>query len=165
MKPYIKDLIEEVRRAAKEAQREKTESTDAQKILAGQNKAYDKRSYLYGNPATLEEITGIPANSLPPFYLLSDKQKAELSNAMEELLEAWGFIADFPEALPSTERYKLLRGIWTTHQVYIGTGYTYIEFCNFDRNNCPFPKHCNMCKEIDKQEELYNRLINNYNKK
>jgi hypothetical protein len=165
MRPYIEDLIEEVRNAAKEVRRQKKKSTDAQKDLACQNETYDKRNYLYGNPATLEEITGIPANALPPYYLLPDKHKAELSNAMEDLLEAWGFIADFPEAFPRTERYKLLRGIWTTHQVYIGTGYTYIEFCNFDRNNCPFPNHCNMCEEIDKQEELYNRLINNYNKK
>jgi hypothetical protein len=165
MRPYIEDLIEEVKKAAREAHQKHAKPTDAQKELTGQYQNCEKRSYLYGNPATLEEITGIPANSLPPFYLLSDEHKAELSNAMEELLEAWGFIADFPENFPSTERYKLLRGIWTTHQVYIGTSYTYIEFCNFDRNNCPFPHHCNMCEEIDKQEELYNRLMNNYNKK
>lgn len=160
MKPYIEDLIKEIKSAIEEAQQQKS-TPDAQKDLVNKNSAQDRKKYLYGNPATLEQITGIPKNALPPGYLINKKNKEELSILMEQLLNAWGFIPDFPEDFPTHKCYVFLRDIWNKSQVYIGTGPVYIDLCNFDENNCPFPDHCNMCDKIKEQEKLYNRLMNN----
>ena len=163
MKPYIEDLIKEIKAAIEEAKNQKY-SPNAQKALVNKEVKPNRRSYLYGNPATLEQITGIPFNALPPDYLICNEQKEELGGLMERLLGAWGFIPDFPPSLPAYKRYKFLRDIWKTSHVYLGTGPVYIDMCSFDENNCPFPNHCNMCDKIKEQEQLYNRLINNKGK-
>ena len=159
MKPYIEDLIKEIKSAIEESKQHK--KPDAQTDLVTKNSARDKKYFLYGNPATLEQITGIPRNALPPGYLINEEDKEELSLLMEQLLNAWGFIPDFPGNFPIPKRYVFLRDIWNTSQVYIGSGPVYIDLCNFDENNCPFPEHCNMCDEIKEQEKFYNRLMNN----
>mgnify|MGYP000397318801 CR=1 FL=1 len=158
MKPYIEDLKEEIKEAIREAQNQKS-TVNVQKKLANGSDNLDRRNYLYGNPATLEQITGIPTSAIPPGYLVENEQKEELARLMERLLNAWGFIPDFPESFPVYKRYKFLRDIWNTSHVYIGNGAVYIDMCNFDVNNCPFPDHCNMCEKIKEQEKLYNQLI------
>lgn len=158
MKSYIEDLKGEIKAAIREARNKKT-TVNAQKELVNSCNHYHRKNYLYGNPATLEQITGIPTNALPVDSLLDDKNKEELSRLLEQLLGAWGFIPDFPENLPDYKKYKFLRDIWNTSHVYLGTGPVYIDMCNFDTNNCPFPDHCNMCEKIKEQEKLYNQLI------
>src|SRR6056297_2238695 len=158
MKSYIKDLKEEINSAIREAQNKKC-TVNAQKDLVNKGNNLHRKNYLYGNPATLEQITSIPTNALPHPSFLANEQKEELGRLMEQLLNAWGFIPDFPESLPFYKRYKFLRGIWNTSHVYLGTGPVYIDMCSFDANNCPFPDYCNMCSKIKEQEKLYNRLI------
>lgn len=164
MKPYIKDLAKEIEEAIKEAKKT-NKPADAQKDLAHFNQPAEQKSFLCGTPLLLEEITGIPANALPPDYLLSKEDKAYLSILLEKLIEAWGFIPDFPERLPKHLRYRHIRRIWNTQQVYLGMGKNnYIEFCDFDELNCPFTNYCDLCDQIKEQEKLYNRLMNKIKK-
>jgi len=164
MRPYIEDLIKEIKSAVEEAKQYRKQEQSPQKELANIGSSDDRRKYLYGNPMTLESITGIPLDALPPYYLISENHRNQLGQVMEELLEAWGFTPDFPDKLPYSQRYRFLRNIWGTQQVYIGSGPSYIDFCDFDQQTCPFPNHCDMCDKIKEQEELYNRLINNIKK-
>jgi len=159
MKSYIKDLKKEINSAIREAQDKKC-TVNAQKDLVNKGNNLNRKNYLYGNPATLEQITNIPTNALPHPSFLTNEQKEELGRVMERLLNACGFIPDFPGSLPAYKRYKFLRAIWNTSHVYLGSGPVYIDMCEFDVNKCPFPDHCNMCEKIKEQEKLYNQLIN-----
>jgi hypothetical protein len=151
MRPYIQELIK-----------------DIEDIInhCGNSYSFDNwlnqmpSSTLFGNPKKLEEITGMPKDALPPEEQLNNKEKAQLSKSLEKLLETFHFIADFPEKVPSEERYKHLRSVWNSQQVYLGMGENHIEFCEYDNNTCPFPKYCDLCNEIKEQERLYNKIHN-----
>jgi hypothetical protein len=122
--------------------------------------AFNFRVNCYGNPIKLEDIVGIPSEVLPADNLLTPDEKAHLSRLMIELMNIWNFYPEFPENLPDKLKYKHLKKVWASEQVYMGMGQNKIEFCNYDDTNCPFAGYCNLCDEIREQEKLYNQLIN-----
>ncbi|MFO8235545.1 MAG: hypothetical protein R6U04_09105 [Bacteroidales bacterium] len=166
MRRYTRELIEEMREAVRISQRLKKhlDCEESTSFYMGKN-AYLYRSNHYGNPIKLEDIIGIPTEVLPPEHLLNNDEKAQLSRLMEELMNIWNFSPEFPEALPDYLKYKHLKKIWASEQVYLGMGINKIEFCNYNKANCPFPGYCTFCNEIEEQEKLYNRLTGSDNNK
>ena len=160
MKPYIEELIRDIREAENKANqdREETEQQNNSSLL---HQLCQPKEYHFGNPRKIEEIVGIPRAAFPPGQLLTIEEKAELSEAMEGLLKAWNFYPDFPPRVPKHMRYKTLKQIWNSKQVYVGMGVNYIDVCEFEESNCPFPNYCNMCEKIKEQEKLYNQLMQN----
>ncbi|MFP4620318.1 MAG: hypothetical protein ACLFM7_03340 [Bacteroidales bacterium] len=158
MKPYIEELINDLKEAAEHANKstKNRKKTDHDSLL---KELCQPKEYHFGNPRKIEEIVGIPQAAFPPARLLSEEEKTALSKAMEELLNAWGFHPDFPPKLPMHLRYPKLREIWKSEQVYTGMGVNYIDVCEFEESSCPYPNYCNMCDLIREQEKLYNVLM------
>lgn len=167
MKPYIEELINDLKEAAEQgnqSERNKKEKNNNPLL----NQLCQPKEYHFGNPRKLEEILGIPRAAFPPDRLLTKEEKTSLSKAMEELMQAWGFYADFPPRVPMHLRYPMLRKIWKSEQVYTGMGVNYIDVCEFEESTCPYPDYCNMCDLIREQEKLYHQLMkkrsdNNHN--
>jgi hypothetical protein len=149
--------MEEAVRISKRLKK-RLECEDKKKSFMGKN-AFSFRANHYGNPLKLEDIIGIPSEVLPSENLLTSEEKAHLSRIMEELMEIWNFHPEFPDELPDRLKYKHLKKVWASEQVYLGMGENKIEFCNYEKTNCPFPHHCKFCDEIKEQEKLYNKLM------
>lgn len=160
MKPYIEELINDLQKAAEQANKstQNKKQTDNDSLV---KELCQPKEHHFGNPRKIEEIAGIPWAAFPPARLLSKEEKSYLSIAMQELLIAWGFYPDFPPRVPMHVRYPKLRQIWKSEQVYTGMGVNYIDVCEFNETTCPYPDYCNMCDLIREQEKLYNKLMQN----
>ena len=109
----------------------------------------DVETYLYGEQIPIETITEIPQRILPPPLKLTDEQKAKLSIKLEELLMEFCFALDFPNNYPDHLRYPFIYKLWKDKQAPIKSGCIHIEFCDYDRENCPFPEYCNLYSTND----------------
>ena len=160
MKPYIEELVNDLKEAAEQANKstQNKKQKDNNSIV---KELCQPREYHFGNPRKIEEIVGIPWAAFPPAKLLSEEEKSCLSKAMQELLNVWRFHPDFPPRVPMHLRYSMLRKIWKSEQVYTGMGINYIDVCEFKESTCPYPDYCNMCSLIKEQEKLYNELMKN----
>ena len=159
MRPYLEELISDMKESEQKACKKKGEGRQNQPQQTSRvDRMFLSHEDLYSNPRRLEEIVGIPQAAFPPDHLLTLREKASLACSMEDLLNSWGFYPDFPDKLPRHMRYKHLRNLWKSEQVYTGMGVSYIDVCEFDDNKCPFPNHCSMCDQIREQEKLYNKL-------
>jgi hypothetical protein len=164
MRPYLEELISDMQESEEKACKKRGESDHTKgKDNSRIEPMLLSHEDLYSNPRKLEDIVGIPQAAFPPAHLLSLREKATLSKSMQDLLNSWGFYPDFPEKLPWHMRYKHLRALWKSEQVYTGMGVNYIDVCDFNENNCPFPNHCTMCNQIREQEKLYNQLMQKSN--
>jgi len=163
MKPYLEELISDIKESESKAKQKAGQAPRKSKCSSRVDQMFLSREDLYSSPRRLEEIVGIPQAAFPPEHLLNLREKATLARSMEDLLNSWGFYPDFPERLPRHMRYKHLRTIWKNEQAYTGMGVNYIDVCNFDENNCPFPHHCDMCDKIKEQEKLYHELMKKTN--
>ncbi|MFP4526305.1 MAG: hypothetical protein ACLFNL_07945 [Bacteroidales bacterium] len=164
MRRYTSELIKEMREAVaiSEKLKKRLSNDEIPPFFMGKN-AYLFRSKNFGNPLKLEDIIGIPTEVLPPDNLLTNNEKAQLSRLMEQLMNIWNFYPEFPDELPDSVKYKHLKKVWESEQVYLGMGVNKIQFCDYDKTNCPFPGYCSFCDQIDEQEKLYNKLTRNTN--
>lgn len=162
MRRYTRELIKEMCEALAISEKLKKRLGNDEDIpfFMGKN-AYLSRSKKFGNPLKLEDIIGIPTEVLPPDHLLTNDEKAQLSRLMEQLMNIWNFYPEFPDELPDSVKYKHLKKVWESEQVYLGMGVNKIQFCNYDKTNCPFPGYCSFCDQIEEQEKLYNKLTRN----
>jgi hypothetical protein len=69
------------------------------------------------------------------------------------MLNAWNFNPEFPCKLPVRLQYQTIRDHWDDKTVYLRTGTVHIEYCSYDRDECPFPEHCTFCDEMLEDEE------------
>jgi hypothetical protein len=162
MRRYTSELINEMNEAVRISRKLKKrlscDNAEKNASFMGKN-AFHFRAKNYGNPIKLEDIIGIPSEVLPPDNLLKKEEKAELSRIMIELMNIWNFFPEFPDNLPDHVKYKHLKKVWSSEQVYMGMGENKIEFCNYDDSQCPFIGFCSFCDDIKEQEKLYNQLI------
>lgn len=159
MKPYLEELISDIKESESKAKQKGDENHTESKCTSRVDQMFLSHEDLYSAPRRLEEIVGIPQAAFPPEHLLNLQEKATLAQSMEDLLNSWGFYPDFPERLPQHMRYKHLRAMWKNVQAYTGMGVNYIDVCDLDESNCPFPHHCDMCDKIKEQEKLYKELM------
>lgn len=108
----------------------------------------NSEKYIHGVPKPISEITGIGKQLLPPLKELNDAQAAILIDEIQRLLKAYRFFPVFPEKLPDHIKYRLLFNIWNEKMVYLGTGQSYIEFCTYQPEQCPFPDNYCQCQDI-----------------
>jgi hypothetical protein len=149
MELYVMQLSEDLRMAAKMA------LTGAEKELAAmshdavfEQHMKDVERYIHGEREPLSRILGFDLALFPPANRLSMEQQQTLFADMDALLVAHHFCAEFPINLPGNLKYAILRENWDMKCVYVGSGCSHLEFCNYEPKECPFPReHC-MCRNM-----------------
>lgn len=154
MDRYVQQLIEDMKLAALKvpAPGDLWAPVDMNNAAEVDDIAFAER-YLHGTPQPLEEIVGVAHIALPPAEKLNRQQALQLSNALIQLLEAFHFYPDFPEGLPTTLKYQLLRDEWIKPHVFVGAGESHIEFCYDYLGNCPFPEEFCECMKLERETE------------
>jgi len=167
MEKYVEQLIEDIRKATwneKPPHDLWVESkADPDNELELEDMSYVEK-YLYGEKESISSITGIETHFLPPPEKLTKKQKELLSKELEKLLSIHHFELDFPRKYPHHLRYSFIRNFWDEEHVAMSFGTSHIEFCEYEKEKCPFPGYCKTCDEVEAQmkfdEESANRNIN-----
>jgi len=110
-------------------------------------------NYIHGEQKPISAITGLMQEMLPPPEKLSEKQQAQLSVELEKFLRYFHFELDFPRGYPNHMRYPFIRDFWKEEHVPLSFGSSHIEFCNYEKENCPFPGYCTICEELEDEED------------
>ena len=148
MERYINQLVEDIRKAAKQKRPPKMQLDPELEVVRG------AEEYLYGTPYKLSSLLGLNKNAFPPVEKSNTEQLKKLVIEIENLWAEFNFYADFPDGLPADYRYKLLLGKWDTEVQYVSIGNIHMEFCDYDTENCPFPKKYCTCLDFD-DDEIY----------
>lgn len=149
MNRYIEQLIEDFRKAAISAPHLSDNDEGISDEEALENHFDDVERYVMGeHDAPLSSIIGIPSGMLPKPEKLSPALQKKLVTEMIAMLNAWNFYPDFPENLPDEMKYRALLDVWDDEQTYMRSGQMYIEFCDYNPDNCPFPGYCEACDEF-----------------
>lgn len=113
----------------------------------------DVENYLHGKQLPISEITGIIPEQLPPAEKLNKQQQTQLSVELEKFLAHFHFSLDFPFNYPHYLRYTFIKNFWTEEHSLMQQGTSHIEFCDYDKENCPFEDYCNTCNEFNIEDE------------
>lgn len=154
MERYIQQLIEDLHEAATKVPEPGPlwDDVDMENPAEVEDIAFVEE-YLNGKREKLSVIVGIETVQLPPVERLTDSQAALLYHKLQALLLAYNFVPSFPSGLPEGLCYKLLREHWDDEQVFIGGGETYIEFCEYVIEECPFPEEFCDCRRVEQEFE------------
>jgi hypothetical protein len=144
---YVKQLAEDLRLATANSSRKQNElPLSSEDSLA---KHFEEvENYLTGDQVPLSEILGISTAQLPPPDKLNEQQQILLYNEMENLMNANNFYPDFPENIPTSIKYTVMRDHWDNEHVDMPSGSSHIEFCNYEPAECPFPEKYCTCKNL-----------------
>ena len=150
MDKYIKQLIEDMKLAAKAAP--KSDFSDDTKVVDDEQSFLDHieqvERYLHGPTEKLGEIVGIPISMLPLEEKLNENQVEVLVDSMEKLLQAYNFHPEYPVGVPARMLYKALCVEWKNEFALMDGGMSHIEFCNELPEECAFPGYCEECKRL-----------------
>jgi len=150
MERYLKQLIEDLHQISNNVN--SSDSTKDEPINDEESfyrHIEDVETYLHGDEIPISETTGILPEQLPPSEKLSEKQKAQLAVELERFLEHFHFALDFPHNYPNHLRYRFIKKFWTEKHPAMQYSTTHIEFCNYEKENCPFPGYCTSCDEFE----------------
>ena len=164
MDHYISQLISDIHQATWRVRppHEIWEDVDTESEVELEDISYVEE-HVYGIPEKISSITGIATEFLPEPEKLNKEQSGLLSVELEKLLNFFHFYLDFPEAYPLNLRYPFIRELWDEEHVPLSFGESHIEFCDYEEEHCPFPGHCNTCKEVAQQMEFDNKIENQGN--
>jgi len=143
---YVKQLSEDLRLAA---QKNLVEHENNHDLTSDNFEEHIKEveKYIYGDMEPLSKIVGIHTVQLPPPEQLSEAQQSQLYDEMEQLLNAFNFYPDFPENLPGHFKYQVMRSRWDDEHVFMSSGHSHLEFCEYEPKDCPFPSEFCSCKK------------------
>jgi len=154
MQHYIDQLIEDLHEILREMN--PPGKTQEDPILEEESfikHIEDVENYLHGKELPISEITGIIPEQLPPAEKLSEQQKTQLSVELEKFLAYFHFSLDFPFNYPYYLRYPFIKNFWAEKHSAMQSGTSHIEFCDYDKDNCPFTTYCNTCDEFSADDE------------
>lgn len=106
--------------------------------------------------STLEEITGIAFEALPPFFEFTMDELALLADAFRRLLKALNIdIVDLPADFPDDAFVNLIQTHWNEEVQYLPISGFDWECCTGDNNTCPYGEECLGCgpDAIDPDDE------------
>jgi len=161
MDRYIKQLIGDFRRATLQIipPGEIWDDIDITSEGDVEDIAYLEEEF-YGIEQPISEIVGIPSEHLPPIEQLMDEHITLLTKEMIKLLHYFNFKPIIPDGVDDRTIYQLLCEIWDNEQVYVSFGEVNIEFCDYDKEFCPFPEHCTVCRDYEEECRLDEQLKN-----
>ena len=162
MQRYINQLIEELHEIAHKVNptgsfKEETVHDDESFF----KHIEDVENYLHGEPLPVSQITGIEHEQLPPPDRLNEKQQTLLAVELENFLSHFHFALDFPANYPIHLRYSFIKNFWTEKHAAMKFGTSHIEFCYYEKEECPFPGYCTTCDEFE--NDIENPDIEKYN--
>jgi hypothetical protein len=144
MQRYVEQIIEDMRQA--------TENLPAKPYLELSEDDECLRGVMeYESTVTkpMQEWLGIDKACFPPAAKHTQK---EIELLVEEILKLWKFYnfeAILPKNLPKDIAYKMLVDYFDKSVIHVSEGTIGIEFCNYEPENCPFPKEYCMCNDDD----------------
>lgn len=95
---------------------------------------------------TLEEITGISLESIPPFFEFTEEEWPLLAGAFKNLLQALNIaIVDLPENYPDDAYIDLIQCHWDEQIQYLPLAGYDMECCTGDNETCPYGDNCMIC--------------------
>jgi len=154
MQLYLSQLIEDLHQTTNKV----NSSRNTEEEPIHDNESFykhiaDIENYLHGVEIPISEITGILPEQLPPPERLSEKQKTQLVVELERFMEHFHFALDFPKNYPNHLRYRFIKKFWTEKHPTMQFGCTHIEFCKYEKENCPFPGYCTSCDDFEIDDE------------
>lgn len=153
MQRYVEQLIEDIRAIAKNPPHLSARKNFLSSSETDDDFFDDVERYIRGDELNLSAILGLPKTALPDHQRLTDRQINWLCHELIQMLIAWNFLPEFPCKLPVRLQYQVIRDHWDDKVVYVTNGTMHIEFCHYDREECPFPDHCSFCDEMLELEE------------
>lgn len=89
---------------------------------------------------------GLDPVQFPPAEKLTGIQMKDLVQALDLLLFSWNITTDIPDGVPIGTTYRLLVGLLDRQVTIMSSGFTGIEFCQYDSATCPFGETwCRCC--------------------
>jgi hypothetical protein len=149
---YVSQLLEDIQKVSKPVQTWEELNSDVQieseKI---ETDFADIEKYLSGDyEVSITSICGLEKEHFPAVELLTEIQVKDITEAFLQMMNSHNISYDFPENLPFALMYDLLRNN-LDQKVFSATfGFTTIELCNYEKEECPYAKagFCE-CKDYD----------------
>lgn len=95
---------------------------------------------------TLEEITGIALEALPPFFEFTMDELALLADAFRRLFDALNMaVVDLPEEYPDDAWVDQVICHWNEPIQYLPQAGCDLEWCSGDNDTCPYGEDCLYC--------------------
>lgn len=88
----------------------------------------------FGQHCSLQTVQFVPAVDL------TETQMNDLVHALDQLLYSWNITTDIPNDVPVATAYGLLVGVLDRKVTLMSSGFTGIEFCQYESSTCPFGK-------------------------
>ncbi len=107
--------------------------------------------YYFGKEEPISSITGIEFERLPWVEELDLDQQGRLASELEKLLDYFHFKLEFPTGYPAHLRYPFIKKFWEESHVPLSFGTNHIEFCEQEKEDCPFPGFCTICDDVEAQ--------------
>lgn len=104
-------------------------------------------AFLHQEGIPADEFTKITREELPPAERMSREQIHLLTKAMMDFLMHCQYFPEFPDNLPEEIMYKTLRENWEKFILPEVPVCCHQEFCEYEKENCPFPGYCTSCDE------------------
>lgn len=96
--------------------------------------------------STLEEITGIALEAMPPFFEFTPQEVALLAETYHRLLRTLNIeIVDLPPGFPDDLFVHFLQIHWNDPVQYLPISGFDWEWCTGDNETCPFKADCLVC--------------------
>ncbi len=140
MNTYITQLIELIEEAVAKSPIIQTDNDS--------DEEYDQqfaKEFLQGKPEKISQVTAIESYNFPNTKQLTTEQLSILLQATVKLLKAYNWEFMFPENVSDSDKYQFIIDNWNSQHIFCQRAVVQIETCKFDENNCPFPKHCQVC--------------------
>lgn len=162
MDRYIEQLLEDLNKITSQINSGSEEDTESENDDESFFKHIESvENYLYGEKLPVSDITGISHEQLPPPEKLTKSQQKILAEALENFLGFFHFELDFPRKYPVHLRYPFIRNFWKEKHASLTFGSNHIEFCDYEKENCPFPGYCKSCDEAEEQIKADNEQTKN----
>jgi hypothetical protein len=100
----------------------------------------------------MSEIFQIDKDCLPDLQQLGSDDINKLALKMEKLWNSYHFYADFPNALPIEDKYRLMRDKWDCNVKLASRGESHIEFCHNGPHDCQFNGYCTICNDLQDED-------------
>ena len=146
MEKYIKQLVEDIRKAHRQLTKEETEKAET-----FEQHIEEVERFIAGEEDLIQKTFGYHCNlskeQFPPPKRLTFEQMNKICEALDNLLFTWNIRADFPDELPVEMAYETLVSVLDRKFITPTSGFIGLEFCDYLPEECRFKEYCT-CKEL-----------------
>lgn len=140
MHPYIKHLLSDIKGAEKpdedpiEEQLPKSFEEEMEEI---------ERWVSSEGETPLSRLTNLNKEDFPPPEQLTEKDMEAVLGAYDNMLATWNISVDYPEVMPTIDRYKFLRKTILKDKVTpMSFGFVHLDYCTGNPEGCEWGKYC-----------------------